>query len=1646
MKLRDRLIVILITVTMFLSGTGVSAFADTQEPAAGVDEQVQAVPEEAPEKSEDKSSEEEKAVEQAPAKAEEKAEVKSDDKAEASEENAAKAEEIREEAEESRKESAETGEEVSGTAEDASEELINEEAEDEEAAVEGTLTKTITIDGVKTYIITVDYKEDAGIPEGAELKVSEVSGKEYKSYLNKAADTLDVDVHSIAYARTIDISIVKGGREFQPNDKVKVTVELKDAEDIGNVQVIHFEETAGGSTVPEELSATTSGKKVSFETEGFSCFSFVDCSLNECSINADTDVREGRLYENDDIILTGRMPAQGIVEAKRVDVEIEGQNTLVAYDIKIYADELMKEQGINWQPGSEPVTVTVKSDAINSGKVNIYHMADENSKAELVAGDVAAKDGSVTFKAASFSVYPVTENSEKPRIFYTFYNGDTALAAEYITEISEFYDPGVSPEYGQTFLGWAFDPAETDESRIYSFDELKAQLEATLSTRFADGTEIKVYAKFMEAYYLRYMVNDGEGNVGVLKSESVRADASNRNLTVNCEYSAAGENFEGWINAADGEIYQNGSRITLNGHIDLYAKVDGRHWLVFNANTTGATFTGPQLIHDEYVTVRPEDPAKKGYVFKGWNTKADGSGVWWYKAGGFSVNRFGGTISEDTTLYAQWEGAENSYTIIYWKQKASDEAGLSDSMKSYDYVESVTVDSNVRTGDNVVLPGGYNTKSSNSETSDYYQTAFGRTDWNSSMTVSADGSTVVNVYYDRKAYHLYFQAVDYVYTVSTNDNDNSPYKYGDGNGQRERIYWKNSAFRTSNSNSGTVYNGTVYTRSNSTSLQTIKDIYGLYGHEIINEFPIVGTNGTTYTAARWAPQTNSVGWKEVMSIVYSVPAGNVTFKLDTSSRPTKTVNYYVEALKGDAGTVSAPAKLYFSDNSTVTTDKKFVLYKSVDMKYNGVTEEDLLDIPGMKFLGTDSTKNANNFWIYSTTASGTLNVYYKRNVGKIDFVSEGAHVRNNNTTTVNEIPYGATIIDYMPAEPSNGMEGYYFDGWYKDQACSEGLELTENDKMPDANAIFYAKWSTFRVRVVLEPGCNDYWFANNQTLKYRLDYGENVSFANIKAGVARRPGYKLTGWYYTPDFREGTLVNTDNPYVINTNTPGVNMNYQSTSDWANNIYGDNDGAHGNVKGLLKLYARWQLDIKEGTVYFLYEVEDGYCIFDASGENQTMVPVDSMGHALETSFQIAEAPSDYIDGVDFTNWMVLNKNGGATSVVYNAGDTVTLNEEEWADFIDTVTLTDADGNVGSMKVVRLRARFTAKEDKATAIVFHGNGGTMDGAESYTQVVPLNATIDLAVQSAAFTREHYSLVAWNTAADGSGTEFQTGQEIYADNKDLGENGANELYAIWQADIEIVASGAEEEVIYDGSEHSNTKAYTFAYKLGDEVLSEAQLNDLGIRVVIADQSKWPVARGTGKGTYTAADITDAQLANLIRIDSTGYHGTYNIKRVYEPAKLIVRDLMLTITNKVAGGFADTKKAFTFRLEKTSGLQSGSYSATITHVIEGTTSEVNLSAGDTFWMRDGDTIRIEGLPKDKTIRFSVDNGDYTTAWTLNGGSEMNGSNAKIELADDSALEVVNILDTVAPTGVTANYIPYMVMLIAALMVLAAYKMKKRQ
>ncbi|MBR3991111.1 MAG: hypothetical protein IKI91_03160, partial [Clostridia bacterium] len=230
-------------------------------------------------------------------------------------------------------------------------------------AVGSVIEKTIVAEDGYTYKITVIYDESAGIPDDAELNVSEISSADM---LRTAAETVGSGVESISYAKMFDISIVKDGVEYQPNENVKVSVELLDAGEVSDVQVVHFD----SETEAAPLAAETDGNTVTFETEGFSVFSFLDFSVFDKVISAVLGETEGVLYENDDIILTGKMPATAVVEANRVDVDIKGKPALIAYDIKIYAHPVMKLLGINWQPTDGAIKVTYKSDAL-AGHENV---------------------------------------------------------------------------------------------------------------------------------------------------------------------------------------------------------------------------------------------------------------------------------------------------------------------------------------------------------------------------------------------------------------------------------------------------------------------------------------------------------------------------------------------------------------------------------------------------------------------------------------------------------------------------------------------------------------------------------------------------------------------------------------------------------------------------------------------------------------------------------------------------------------------------------------------------------------------------------------------------------------------------------------------------------------------------------------------------------------------------------------------------------------------------------------------------------------------------------------------------------------------------------------------------------------------------
>ena len=102
-----------------------------------------------------------------------------------------------------------------------------------------------------------------------------------------------------------------------------------------------------------------------------------------------------------------------------------------------------------------------------------------------------------------------------------------------------------------------------------------------------------------------------------------------------------------------------------------------------------------------------------------------------------------------------------------------------------------------------------------------------------------------------------------------------------------------------------------------------------------------------------------------------------------------------------------------------------------------------------------------------------------------------------------------------------------------------------------------------------------------------FDRNEILHSTNINSENAVRHGYKLVGWYYDEDYQHEYRL--DEP--VNENTLGVNMNYQSSADWENNTYGDNPDGNGRIRSevqaILKIYAKWALDIKETDVFIEY---------------------------------------------------------------------------------------------------------------------------------------------------------------------------------------------------------------------------------------------------------------------------------------------------------------------------------------------------------------------------------------------------------------------------------------------------------------------------
>ena len=422
----------------------------------------------------------------------------------------------------------------------------------------------------------------------------------------------------------------------------------------------------------------------------------------------------------------------------------------------------------------------------------------------------------------------------------------------------------------------------------------------------------------------------------------------------------------------------------------------------------------------------------------------------------------------------------------------------------------------------------------------------------------------------------------------------------------------------------------------------------------------------------------------------------------------------------------------------------------------------------------------------STTIYYDSNLYlrYTRNQHKLTYISQGENTIERTEKVESGIYYRVSLSSYASYVPSNGRPGFAFVGWYADADCNIPFDFSK-ETMGDADVTVYAKWETQRSRIVLIPNApeGEYSFANDQALAFRIDYNATVDDMNIKSEVARRAGYVLDCWYI-----DGTTDEWNFTTQVNSGVHGVNSEYQKTDDWKNNVYGDNDGEHENVVNILKLRAHWILSIPDNSVYVIYKVGDAYLVYTSNGELQTSIPVDGKAYVLNEgatsiAFQVADAPENFASGYVFKDWALLNSDGMTKSgETYQATSLATVE----SDYFKTETVTDDDGNTSKIRYVIFEAEFTPQVDKATVVIFNGNGGkTADNATTVEASYLVNKTFTI-LDNDTFTRAGYTFEEWNTAADGTGDALAAGTTVAADN--LSGSGwdasaeQNIVYAIW------------------------------------------------------------------------------------------------------------------------------------------------------------------------------------------------------------------------------------------------------------------------
>ena len=674
-------------------------------------------------------------------------------------------------------------------------------------------------------------------------------------------------------------------------------------------------------------------------------------------------------------------------------------DSAVALDITI-----QNKDGVEIQPNGS-VNISFENAAVSGDEINVYHVTDDASAVTEVATNTQS------FDANHFSIYVITGEKEKPLTTFNFVDANGQIVSTQIVKTGDTLITPTAPDVaGKAFVGWY--EGET------KFEDFNTALTIT------ETTTREITAKYEDALYV-YFYNPA--GTQIMRTEKV-GDHEARNFTTVSYDVDSTHKLVGWAAKANGTTNIAGS-IAVPAHqtsVNVYAIIKEGYWISFNSD--GGSIIDSQFVlnGDKLVLDKSTTPTKPGYEFNGWY---DGSKP--------VVN--GATVTNPMTLKAHWTAAEANYTINYWQQKVTDDKNATDAQKTYEYVSAET--KKATTG----------TKISATNSKTYKGFKYNANNSSKDVEISGDGTTIINVYYDRV-----------LCTVN---------------------------FKTR--------------KNNYSQWQTTKTVTGLYGANL----PEGAWDTSTYAWYQYKDDWNRVSGLCVILTSFDFETAGYANNTGNKSSDgiVTTCNFYGKEGKGR----------YKINYYNEQIDGSFKLVQTVSLSQSGlVIHEKYAGYELYKYSTDENAGTDASYWTRQNDAregkkvDGTpVNV-----ASKLKTYSLSYYNYNKVTKTEKNIKYTASLksyANYTPAKPSELPSYYVFGGWYKDKACTTKFDFN-TEKMPNVNVQIYAKWTAQKINLTFNLNTPD---GTSKVVNRDVDAGTIAS--TVLPSATTISDYSFAGWYYT---------------------------------------------------------------------------------------------------------------------------------------------------------------------------------------------------------------------------------------------------------------------------------------------------------------------------------------------------------------------------------------------------------------------------------------------------------------------------------------------------------------------------------------------------